>query len=54
MSPAPTPDPVRAYLPVTAAALARALDEGVVVAAAAHAVTPALREWYTEGDLEEL
>jgi len=50
---------MRVYLPVTASALAAALrsasleggDDGLLLA---HAVTPALREWYTEGDTEEL
>ena len=50
---------MRVYLPATASALAAALrsasleggDDGLLLA---HAVTPALREWYTEGDTEEL
>ncbi len=45
---------VRAYVPATALALARALRSGWVDAATAHAVTPALREWYAGGDSEEL
>jgi hypothetical protein len=47
---------VRVYVPATVPLLA-ALQEGPelkVPAAPAHAVTPALREWYTEGDQEEL
>src|SRR5690349_5244533 len=51
------PDAVgRVYLPATLALLSRLgeepyeLPEGVD----AHAVTPALREWYAEGDEEEL
>ena len=46
---------VRIYLPTTLADVAAATS-GVVAAAGARAcaVTPALREWYTEGDLEEL
>lgn len=45
---------VRAYVPATALALARAVAGGWVAAPTAHAVTPALREWYAGGDLEEL
>ncbi|SDQ08756.1 hypothetical protein [Quadrisphaera sp. DSM 44207] len=52
---------MRVYLPATLRSLARAVSSGSVVPADdaagvphAHAVTPALREWYTEGDLEEL
>jgi len=44
----------RVYLPATPAALAEALASGMVAAGPAHAVTPALREWYATGDLEEL
>ncbi|WP_089156729.1 DUF6912 family protein [Micromonospora sp. NBS 11-29] len=44
---------VRVYLPATVPMLARLRDEGLT-ADAAHAVTPALREWYAEGDEEEL
>jgi hypothetical protein len=49
-------DLVRAYLPVTlpllrAVSQADGLDAGPH---RAHSVTGALREWYTEGDLEEL
>ncbi|MDQ1293251.1 MAG: hypothetical protein QG608_1132 [Actinomycetota bacterium] len=49
-------DLVRTYLPVTlpllrAVSQARGLDAGPH---RAHCVTGALREWYTEGDLEEL
>lgn len=50
---------MRVYLPTTFAGLARALSTGEVAAPPgqallAHAVTPALREWYAEGDEEEL
>jgi hypothetical protein len=45
---------VRVYLPSTLAALAAALRTGSVESPLAYAVTPALREWYTEGDEEEL
>ncbi|MGN6330737.1 MAG: DUF6912 family protein [Motilibacteraceae bacterium] len=50
---------MRVYLPTTFAGLARALSEGEVAGPEsggllAHAVTPALREWYAEGDEEEL
>lgn len=44
----------RVYLPLTPAALAAAVAGGQVPGTAAHAVTPALREWYVDGDLEEL
>lgn len=44
----------RVYLPLTLAALAAAVVGGQVPGTAAHAVTPALREWYVDGDLEEL
>ena len=45
---------MRVYLPMTLPALAAALDAGVVEAPIGYAVTPALREWYIEGDSEEL
>jgi len=45
---------VRVYLPTTLAGLRTALDAGELVTATGYAVTPALREWYVEGDLEEL
>jgi hypothetical protein len=47
---------VRVYLPATLPALAAVLGRGALGSAPlpAHAVTPALREWYAEGDLEEL
>jgi hypothetical protein len=47
---------MRVYLPSTLPGLATALAEGAVgsVPFAAYAVTPALREWYSDGDLEEL
>ena len=49
-------DLIRVYVPATVPMLAELrktgrLGEGHVVA---HAVTPALREWYAEGDEEEL
>jgi hypothetical protein len=52
----PIPDLVRVYLPATVPMLATLRAEGQLGAAAvtAHAVTPALREWYAEGDEEEL
>lgn len=49
-----TPGRERVYLPLTPAALATAVAGGQVAGTAAHAVTPALREWYVDGDLEEL
>jgi hypothetical protein len=47
---------VRIYLPSTLTALRSMLDTGVVgePPLPGYAVTPALREWYAEGDLEEL
>ena len=52
---------MRVYVPSTLAALAAALDTATADTAAlgsppvcAFAVTPALREWYATGDLEEL
>ena len=52
----PITDLVRVYVPATVPMLAGLkssgqLGDGPVVA---HAVTPALREWYAEGDEEEL
>lgn len=45
----------RVYLPSTLAVLASAYVSGRFDAGhEGHAVTPGLREWYTEGDLEEL
>jgi hypothetical protein len=48
---------MRVYLATTVPGLVRFHADGVVSATdgvRAHAVTPALREWYTEGDSEEL
>ena len=47
---------MRVYLPSTLPALGRALAAGEIGPAplVAYAVTPALREWYADGDLEEL
>ena len=46
---------VRVYMPATLAALARLKERGELEPPAeAHAVTPTLREWYAEGDDEEL
>jgi hypothetical protein len=48
-------DHVRLYLPATLAALAILKERGELEPPSeAHAVTPALREWYAEGDEEEL
>ncbi|SNS92809.1 hypothetical protein SAMN05421812_102392 [Asanoa hainanensis] len=44
---------IRVYLPATLPMLAALRHEGLTVAAA-HAVTADLREWYAEGDEEEL
>lgn len=47
---------MRVYLPTTLAALGSALVAGQVGPAPVpgYSVTPALREWYSNGDLEEL
>ena len=45
---------MRVYLPTTMAGLGAALAGGSLDAPTGYAVTPALREWYVEGDLEEL
>ncbi|GAA3232160.1 DUF6912 family protein [Actinocorallia longicatena] len=45
---------MRVYLPVTLPLLAQALAEGEISVHLAYAVTPALREWYADGDQEEL
>jgi len=48
-------EPMRVYLPSTLRALADILRIGEVPGpVAAFAVTPAMREWYASGDLEEL
>ncbi|MEU5552869.1 MULTISPECIES: hypothetical protein [unclassified Micromonospora] len=48
-----TDELVRVYVPATVPMLARLSEDGLG-AAQAHAVTPMLREWYAEGDEEEL
>ncbi|PWU43549.1 hypothetical protein DLJ46_30815 [Micromonospora globispora] len=48
-----TDELVRVYVPATAPMLTRLREQGLT-AAEAHAVTPTLREWYAEGDEEEL
>ena len=50
----PITDLVRVYVPATVPMLATLRAEGQLGAVTAHAVTPALREWYAEGDEEEL
>ena len=45
---------VRVYVPATVPMLADLRQEGWFPAAEGHAVTPELREWYAEGDEEEL
>ncbi|GAA1816976.1 hypothetical protein HC028_10655 [Planosporangium flavigriseum] len=48
-------DHVRVYLPATLAELATLKEHGRLESPGeAHAVTPTLREWYAEGDEEEL
>ncbi|BCJ64299.1 DUF6912 family protein [Polymorphospora rubra] len=48
------PELIRVYVPATVPMLAILRAEGTLPGPAAHAVTPALREWYAEGDEEEL
>ncbi|MGN9779242.1 DUF6912 family protein [Micromonospora sp. H33] len=48
-----TDELVRVYVPATVPMLTLLRGDGLP-AASAHAVTPALREWYAEGDEEEL
>ena len=52
----PTTDLVRVYVPATVPMLATLRADGHLGAGpiVAHAVTPSLREWYAEGDQEEL
>ncbi|MFI7586678.1 DUF6912 family protein [Spongisporangium articulatum] len=45
---------MRVYVPMTLPGLADWSKNGVAEPVSAHAVTPGVREWYTEGDLEEL
>lgn len=45
---------MRVYLASTMTGLAKLLADQSVEVPLAHAVTPALREWYVEGDAEEL
>ena len=45
---------MRVYLPSTLPLLAQALADGELTVHHAYAVTPALREWYADGDTEEL
>ncbi|MFC6014609.1 DUF6912 family protein [Plantactinospora solaniradicis] len=45
---------VRVYVPATVPMLAELRQEGWILAPHGHAVTPELREWYAEGDEEEL
>jgi hypothetical protein len=48
-------DTIRVYLPATLTALSQLRERGELIPdGEAHAVTPALREWYAEGDEEEL
>ncbi|MEV4754791.1 hypothetical protein AB0J86_06715 [Micromonospora sp. NPDC049559] len=49
-----TDQPVRIYLPATLPLLAELRRRGEIDVVEAHAVTPSLREWYAEGDEEEL
>ena len=44
----------RVYIPATLAMLRPLTENGELPAGPAHAVTPLLREWYAEGDEEEL
>jgi hypothetical protein len=45
---------VRVYVPATVSTLTRLRTQGWFPAAGGHMVTPELREWYAEGDEEEL
>lgn len=45
---------MRVYLPSTLPDLGAAVRVGAIGPGPAHAVTPALREWYADGDVEEL
>lgn len=45
---------MRVYVPATVPMLAELRIKGELPASEAHAVTPMLREWYVEGDEEEL
>jgi hypothetical protein len=45
---------IRVYVPATVPMLAALRASGQLGAVEGHAVTPALREWYAEGDEEEL
>jgi hypothetical protein len=45
---------MRVYLPATVPALARARERGLLDPGLAHAVTPAVREWYVDDDVEDL
>src|SRR2546421_564762 len=47
-------DHIRAYLPATLLGLAALRERGELAPVEAHAVTPALREWYAEGVEEAL
>jgi hypothetical protein len=45
---------IRVYVPATLSMLSALRERGEITGLEAHAVTPALREWYAEGDEEEL
>jgi hypothetical protein len=45
---------IRVYVPASVPMLSSLRKQGVLPATAAHSVTPALREWYAEGDEDEL
>lgn len=45
---------MRVYLPATLPLLGRWVADGQAPAGPGQAVTPALREWYREGDMEEM
>ena len=45
---------MRIYQPATIPALARARDQDSVEGDVAYAVTPAVREWYVDDDVEDL
>jgi hypothetical protein len=49
-----TEDLIRVYVPATVPMLATLRRDGTLDGTIAHTVTPELREWYAEGDEEEL
>jgi hypothetical protein len=50
----PITEQVRVYVPATVPLLAMLKESGLLAVTEGHTVTPGLREWYAEGDEEEL